>query len=333
MYHAWTVSVVRRPARYVRPGILKKITMTQIQESYEKFVCVLLCVSSQVFRGLPKSPKELMRYQRPHGRVRLMQHHEQIVHLAQHAGGTRSHRFVQMTHLSGRRKETRHGIRKQRRDHLGNNWSISSSRRGHLIQSSMSGHDALIRVMKALQKVVLDPIIVHKTLQHRIDETGVAQIDKPLESRTKGPRAQIGHPKSLNHCRPLQPRKPWEVHGHGPPASTATHVGRHRVSSDPRSQADDGAVSTMMGDRMGILRAVVLLLSVCTGCFGGDPSHICPSLECKDDRVIGHAFFKIGLPMSSKGNALLGPTSRYMLKMGALNADPIHLSAEFPDSM
>ena len=42
-------------------------------------------------------------------------------------------------------------------------------------------------------------------------------------------------------------------------ASTAIHIGKHRVSSDPRSQANDGAVSTMMGDRMGILRAVVLL--------------------------------------------------------------------------
>ena len=40
-------------------------------------------------------------------------------------------------------------------------------------------------------------------------------------------------------------------------ASTAIHIGKHRVSSDPRSQANDGAVSTMMGDRMGILRAVV----------------------------------------------------------------------------
>ena len=39
--------------------------------------------------------------------------------------------------------------------------------------------------------------------------------------------------------------------------STAIHIGKHRVSSDPRSQANDGAVSTMMGDRMGILRAVV----------------------------------------------------------------------------
>ncbi len=40
--------------------------------------------------------------------------------------------------------------------------------------------------------------------------------------------------------------------------ATAIHIGKHRVPSDPRSQANDGAVSTMMGDRMGILRAVVL---------------------------------------------------------------------------
>jgi hypothetical protein len=42
--------------------------------------------------------------------------------------------------------------------------------------------------------------------------------------------------------------------------STAIHIGKHWVSSDPQSQANDGAVSTMMGDRMGILRAVVVLL-------------------------------------------------------------------------
>ncbi len=41
--------------------------------------------------------------------------------------------------------------------------------------------------------------------------------------------------------------------------ATAIHIGKHRVPSDPRSQANDGAVSTMMGDRMGILRAVVFV--------------------------------------------------------------------------
>ena len=44
------------------------------------------------------------------------------------------------------------------------------------------------------------------------------------------------------------------------PLSTAIHAGKYRVPSDPRSQASDGAVSTMMGDRMGILCAVVFTI-------------------------------------------------------------------------
>lgn len=44
--------------------------------------------------------------------------------------------------------------------------------------------------------------------------------------------------------------------------ATAIHEGKHRVSSDPRSQAFDGVVSTMMGDRMGIRRAVVFLIFI-----------------------------------------------------------------------
>ena len=44
------------------------------------------------------------------------------------------------------------------------------------------------------------------------------------------------------------------------PSATAIHTGKYRVSSDPRSQTCDGAVSTVMGDRTGILRAVVFVL-------------------------------------------------------------------------
>ena len=51
------------------------------------------------------------------------------------------------------------------------------------------------------------------------------------------------------------------------PLSTAIHAGNYRVPSDPRSQASDGAVSTMMGDRMGILRAVVFENNYIGACF------------------------------------------------------------------
>lgn len=40
--------------------------------------------------------------------------------------------------------------------------------------------------------------------------------------------------------------------------ATAIHKEKYRVSSDPRSQDLDGDVSTMVGDHMGIRRAVVL---------------------------------------------------------------------------
>ena len=38
---------------------------------------------------------------------------------------------------------------------------------------------------------------------------------------------------------------------------TAIHTRKYLVSSDPRSQAGNGAVSTAVGDHAGILRAVV----------------------------------------------------------------------------
>lgn len=43
---------------------------------------------------------------------------------------------------------------------------------------------------------------------------------------------------------------------------TAIHTRKYRVSSDPRSQAGDGAVSTVVGDYTGILRAVIFLIAL-----------------------------------------------------------------------
>lgn len=41
---------------------------------------------------------------------------------------------------------------------------------------------------------------------------------------------------------------------------TAIHTKKYRVSSDPRSQLRDGIVSTTMGDRVGILCAVIFII-------------------------------------------------------------------------
>ena len=42
-------------------------------------------------------------------------------------------------------------------------------------------------------------------------------------------------------------------------SATAIHTRKYLVSSDPRSQAGNGAVSTAVGDHAGILRAVVFV--------------------------------------------------------------------------